>query len=60
MENLGSTNDLMKVLNIRSQNTINKLQTEGVIMPIWVGRNRKWDLQGCLESIKKLSGYEKG
>ncbi len=55
MQNLGNTNDLMRVLNIGSQNTINKLQTEGVIKPIWVGKRRKWDLQECLKSIKQLN-----
>lgn len=47
-----STTQLMKMLDIKSYNTIQRLQNKGVIEPIRIGRNKKWDFEKCFQSIK--------
>lgn len=47
-----STTELMRTLDIKSYNTIQRLQDAGVITPIYIGRNKRWDVQECLKIFK--------
>jgi hypothetical protein len=49
--NLVSTNELMRVLSVRSYTTIKKLENKGVISPVKIGRVRKWNPEECLKSV---------
>lgn len=51
---LVSTTQLMRELDVKSYSTIQKLEDNGIIHPVRVGRNKKWDLEKCIESIKNL------
>jgi hypothetical protein len=49
---LVSTTGLMRILDIKSYNTIQRLQDAGVITPIYIGRNKRWDVEECLNILK--------
>ncbi len=55
MENktrLVSTTELMRILDVKSYNTIQRFQDAGIISPVKIGRNKKWDIQSCLNTLK--------
>jgi len=49
---LVSTTELMRTFDIKSYNTVQRLQDKGVLEPIYIGRNKKWDIQECLKIFK--------
>jgi hypothetical protein len=45
----------MRALDIKSYNTVKRLQKDGIIEPFMIGRNKKWDIEQCLLSVAKKS-----